>query len=457
MSRVPKLLSVVGLVVVISSLVLIISLELANLNDESLNPEVKRILDEKQLQMDDAQNGYFTQIGVNGPDDVTPHTWGLRRLTAAIRADSNGRGVSDILADQDKWRFHLPQGSPCKKIDHCLEEVAEHPDVARRILAQAQSKLNRCDTTLDYSHYQEPKLPHTVLASSIFVFPSGCRELQSIRFALAVAEHQDELALTYLDDVIEFHTLQLQGSISLLAKIVAILYLRYDYNLINQYLLLRPDESRKQISTIEKMLAPLNEKGRSLAVVLKSEFAYTANGMLDIRRPIDSENSANTENNSNESLFEYVLFRLPYLPNATVNEYYSEFRPILNLEQSTGQAYSEHVMALETAKNAENRGSGKLYTLRNPAGHILALIGRTDFLPYLRARDDLLALRALVKFHLDIIARRITDSAEIEQALEQKKIFHRFTGKVCSWNKKDRTLYFKEDSASTGKMLAIRM
>jgi hypothetical protein len=457
MKRISKILGLIGLVLLASVVALGVGLVLANLHDEPLDAAVEKILAERHADIAVEENGYFALIGVHGPEDKTPHEWGLRWHNAASKADREGSGGSKLLAEQEQTLFALPREAPCQEIDHCLEEVVDHPDQARRVLEKARGMLERCDQTLDYSQFQEPWRSQMSLASALPLYPSACRDLQSIHFALAVARHQDEAAIVYLGRVMKFHTLHLQGSVTLLSKVVAISHLTRDYRLLNQYLLLRPAESRRQLPGIKSMLALLSDKARSMEDVLKSEFTLAARGFLDLQGLVDQQANASDDEGVSTGLFDEVLTSLLYLPHATVNEYYCEISPFINLEQTSGRTYRELALAMDNERQGEEHQGRNLYTLRNPVGHILIQIGLANFLPYLKARDNMLALRALVAFQFELLSRGLTDAEAIERALTQAQLVHRYTGEVSIWNREDRSLSFPESAASGREPIGIRL
>jgi hypothetical protein len=457
MNMISRLLVGAGLFVLLVVVALGAGLVLANLNDEPLNPDIERILSESHPQITTDENGYFALIGVNGPMDMDPHEWGLAWHEAAVKADSEGSGGSDMLLEQESRALSLGKDVPCGKIESCLDAVMARPEVARSQLDQAADMLKRCDVALNYRYYQEPWRRHMSLASPLPFYGSSCRDLQSISFAFSVAEHQDTVAIEYLRKLVKFHTLQVEGSVTLLSKVVAMSYLMRDYKLLNQYLLLRPDESRQHALAIRNMLLPLSDKGRSMQEVWKREFTLAARGFLDLQKL--AESAEDESDNENDVLVTYdeTLTDWFYLPNATVNEYYRDFRPLLSLEETSGQAYREMFAVLEREGQDENAESRSLYKLRNPVGHILLQIGQSSLLPYLGVRDNMLALRALVAFQFKLLERGIKDSTAIAQAVSQSQLFHRQSGEAAIWNQVDRTLLFSQGVGEGGDSLAIRL
>jgi hypothetical protein len=455
MKMIPRLLVGAGLFLLLVVVALGAGLVLANLNDEPLNPDIEQLLSESHPQLAADENGYFAVIGVGGPMDMDPHDWGLAWHEAAVKADREGSGRSDMLLEQESRSLSLGKGVPCGKIEHCLDAVITHPEVARRLLDQHVDMLKRCDVALAYPHFQEPWREHLSLASPLPLYSSNCRLLQPISFAFSVAEHHDAAAIEYLRKLVKHHTLQVEGSVTLLSKLVAISYLMRDYILLNQYLLLRPDESRQYALAFREMLLPLSDRGRTMQEVWKREFTLVARGFLDLQELAGSAEEESYDENTGLDLYDETLTDWFYLPNSTVNEYYREFLPFLSLEERSGQAYREMFAALEREHQDKNTESLSLYKLRNPVGNILLNIGQTSMLPYLRVRDNMLALRALVAFQFELLERGIKDPAAIAQAVSQSQLIHRQSGKSAIWNQADRTLLFSQGVGKGSDAIAI--
>lgn len=458
MSRFFRLLGV-GLLVAIGIVAILgITLVLYNFEDDELDPQVARLLMETPRQIPAGDNGYFAWIGVVGPDAVEPHEWGRRWFEEALAADRERRPpplAIEAEIEPDQLRV---DGIPCDKIEKCLDEVSERPADVHGVLEQAMGMLSRCDAAMDYANYQEPWRPRLGFSSSFPRYSFVCRDLQATRFALAAAEARDEEALGYLDKEIDFHIRQMRGAVTLLDKMVSISYLHWDYLLVNQYLLRRPDAASLHIERLGKMLATLDANASSMAAVLKTEWQLVARGFLELPNMASSMDEADgglwVEQGG---LIDRAVTGLFYLPNATVNEYYRWYVPIANLEKLSGESYRRAITAIES-NQATDRDAGIFgLTLRNPAGCILTLIGQPAFLSYINVSDDLLALRAAVEFQLELLSRGVTDEDAIKQAVAAAKLVHRFTGEVAIWDKESRTLVYSAPPQGDGKPLAIRL
>jgi hypothetical protein len=68
----------------------VVTLTLCNSQDDDLLPEITHLLQQRPEQIPAAENGYFAWLGVVGPVDTDPHTWGHRFYTQALQADQEG-------------------------------------------------------------------------------------------------------------------------------------------------------------------------------------------------------------------------------------------------------------------------------------------------------------------------------------------------------------------------------
>ena len=377
----------IGFVVVLAIVAVFgVTLIYYNYEDDELEPEVVRLLEETPHQIAADENGYFAWIGVVGPDSAPAYEWGRRWFEEALAADKERKGAPLAIESEMPPDSIQAGDSPCEKIDNCLEAVAKQPVVAREFLERARSMLKRCDAALGFKQYQESWRPQWSYYSA---FPHNpyfvCSRLQQTRFALALAEMRDDDALDHLEKELAFHVRQIKGSITLLDTVVAISNLQKDYLLLNQYLLSRPDSAKRQIGRLTKLLVPLDTKANSMATAFKTEWLLTA------RLALDLSNLTSSEDYRDEEIFvgpggpvSNAIQEKLYLPNATVNELYGFYSPIANLEQLTGESYRKELAAVENNQvTEEDEDIFGLFKLRNPVGHLLAQIARPSLVRYL--------------------------------------------------------------------------
>ncbi len=191
------------------------------------------------------------------------------------------------------------------------------------------------------------------------------------------------------------------------------------------------------------MLAPLDEETRTLAGVLETEWLFSVRGTLDLERGLSSWGNEEGQGliTENSGIVDRLAVRFFFLPNATVNETYSWHSELMKVEASSGEDYRRSVVAYHSKKQDEENSAFSYLSFRNPVGHILNHIARFNMLKYLKARDDLLALRQAVSFHHEIVLNETPDD-EIEMALDERRLLHRFTGRQAVWDRGDRELVY---------------
>lgn len=421
-----------------------VTLILHNLQDDDLLPEITQLLQKRPEQIAAADNGYFAWLGVVGPADVDPHTWGQRWYAQALKADREGVWGPLPIESEIDTSFEKMALPFCNKAASCLKEVADQQALAHETLKRYRTLIARCDSMLTYRDYQEAWRPDLTLTSWFANHPYECRRLSALRIALAVAEGRDSEAIAHLEAAIALHILQLKGSNTLLDKLVAVIHLRTDYLLLNDYLSKRPEIARTYREKINGMLAPLDDETRSMARVLETEWLLSARGTLDFEKHLSSWEDDETGPGlltEKNGITDRLTAQLLFLPKATVNETYQGHTELVELEQLTGEEYRTAVSAIYEREKTDSGFNYSYLSLRNPVGKILHSIARPNMLHYLRTRDDLLALRRAVSFHHKVIQSE-PHKIEIKDALEDARLLHRFTGKQAIWDEESREVVY---------------
>lgn len=451
-----------GLLAVVAIIsVFVVTLVLYNLEDEALNPEVVRLLEETPQQIPAEENAYFAWIGVLGPQDESPHEWGRRWFEEAVAVDRESGKVTLAIESEIHAESSLIQPTPCNKVQNCLDEVASKPDGARKLLVQGKALLRRCDSVMDYPGYQEPWRPQFSFRSAMPRYQFTCVKLQETRFALAVANNHDEEAIRHIEKEMAFHVRQARGSVSLIDKVVAMANLQRDYLLLNQYLLKRPEAAARQSERFAKLLAPLDLNVSSMENIFKAEFLFFARGALDLSSLISAFEGSDEEawivpgGAIGNMLAEWF-----YLPNETINQYYEWYSQIINAERLSGIDYRN---ALEDIRDNSQEATevGGLFglTLRNPVGNMWILVGHPGemMMSYFQMRDDLLAIRGAVAFQLNLLSKGVSNDGSIEAELAAAGLVHRFTGDSAIWHKSTRSLIYPAAPELQVESQAIRL
>jgi hypothetical protein len=459
MKTVVKVLAIGLLGLLASAVLLCLFLVVYNLRDEALDADVAKLLDAAPTQIAAAENGYFAWIGVAGPETQPPHSWGRRWFDEALASDESAGDAEDpapLAIDSEKRNeTFAAKDLFCDKPETCLEAVAAAPSNARALLAKASTTLERTDAALSFPAYQEAWRPDFNFKSFFPHYPGFWRQLTSTRFALAVADHRHDEALEHLGREMAFHVRQMQGAVTLIEKVVAIASLRNDYQLLNRYLLLQPAAARQRADRIAALLAPLPAEALRMSLVMETECRTGLRLFLSLKDEAVRKRSAKQSAllpGLREPVADFLAMPL-YLPNATANEFYRIYRPILAVDGQSGDAYRQALEA--TAQRAvETTGLADL-AVHNPIGHILVVIGTPAFGSYYLKRDDLLVLRAAVSLQLDLLRRGVHDEEAVGRALREAGLVHPFSGETPTWNGPGRTLTYQAQAGRKNQALAI--
>lgn len=461
MNKALKIIGIGFMILLAIPVVLYIVVVLNNLRDDDLDPEAAKLLASAPPQISAEENGYFAWVGVVGPEAESPHAWGKRWFAEVLAADKKSNGVEQDAAlaiERERRRDTLTSELvPCNKSETCLEEVAAQRDFARAALAKGRVTLERCDLAIAYPAYQEAWRPDFSLTSAPISYPAYWRQLSATRFALAVAEARHDEALDQLGREMAFHTRQMQGAFTLIEKLVALTYLRNDYQLLNRYLLRYPAAARPRAVRIAVLLAPLPPDAASLQRTMEAEWRFAARLSISIRDRITSTLSRDSFDDSQEgSLGRRLVDRLAFplfLPTATANELYHQRRPLFSIDSRTGAAYRLALAELKQQRLLRSERSNM--ALRNPIGHLVVVADAPSFDSYFMRRDDLLVLRSAVLLQLDLLRQGESDEAAITRTIAAIDLIHPFTGATPTWDGRAHTLTYPASPERRNEPLVI--
>lgn len=429
------------------------ALLVANRHDEPLAPAVASLLAAAPPQMPAAENGYFAWIGVLGPAQEAPHAWGHRWFLEALRADRAPLGETSVLAIESEIRkdgLRL-EDFGCREIESCLASVAKWPADARAVLDKGRVTLARGDVALAMPAYQEAWRPDFSYTSPMPRTPQHYRLLGATRFALAVSEGRHDAALDLLARAMAFHSRQAQGATTLIEKLLALVNLHTDLQLLNQFMLHAPAAARQREARIAGLLQPLPADVTSLQRVILTELR----GAVRLFLSLGEKNlfAAASGESRWPRWLAGALGRSLYLPRASANEHFQLNRGWLAADALAGEDYRRAIADLR--RDLESAG-GDSYALHNPVGHVLVRVGLVDYGSYFLRRDDLLALHAMVALQFALLRSQTSDGEAIARAAAGLR--HPYSGAAPVWDESTRRLIHAALDERRGKQpLAIRL
>jgi hypothetical protein len=248
----------------------------------------------------------------------------------------------------------------------------------------------------------------------------------------------------------------MQGAVTLMEKKVAMAALRTDLQLLNQYLLRKPAAARQRADRLAALLVSLPADALTMQPAILNELRSGVRLFLSMKKQQEASSVFGTtgENNLLRVVGDAVWSAF-YLPNASANEHLRLHGRILAVDGLSGEAYRH---ALADARQHAEAEEERVYVLRNPVGHVLVNISIPSYGNYFLRRDDLVALRAMVAFQLELLRRNVSDPEAIAQALPAAALNHPFTGAEPVWNKSTRTLIHAAlAERNGGKTLELRL
>jgi hypothetical protein len=365
--------------------VLYLVLFLGNLRDSNLLPEVKSLMNDRPPQMAVNDNGYFAWIGIMGPADQPVHAWGYRWYQVVTDRERELKGAKWIgsLPIQSEIRQESFTGgaTSCEEIKSCLENVAAAPEEAHELLKQHRATLERGDQAMSFPAFQEAWRPDSSSSSPFPPFPKAWNRLAAVRFALEVSEGQHDKALAQLGREISFHIRFLNGSYSLINKMIGVRNLRYCYSLLSQFMQREPEAALERLDHIQALLASPPATAVSLRAAILNEQRFMTRLFLAIKEHPDY-----LKGTSKSKLFNWLSNRLSLplvLPRTSANELAAFYHPLILAEESDGKDYRGAIARYQfTAKTNKH----SFLKWRNPAGHILSIVALFDFSHYFLKR-----------------------------------------------------------------------
>ena len=426
-----------------------------NWQDDPPDPQIAATLNAYPAQIPAERNGYFAWIGVMGPEAVPPHEWGQRwfdRAQAADAANPSGTSLAEAPPVDEARADTWPDNGPCQKIETCLEDVAADPDGARAALAKVRVTLERADVAMTYPDYQEAFRPNFGSASLFPPVPARWTVVSATRFAVDLAEGHHTHALDRLAREIKFHTAQAAGAETLVAKLVAVAYLRNDYLLLATYGRRFPQQAMAHHAQIKAMLAPLPPEATSLAAPFRSEIRSLARLLGNLRQAGLALTSDSLFNHQGgwQGWVADGLFLPFYLPNATVNEVFH-----LRVRDIEAEWLDEAVQYRAAVNEAYEQNEAYKKSLldhivtRNLVGRILVGISAPDYRSYQFRRDDLLVLRAAVALRNE---KRLAgwSAARMSEVCAAPELVHRMTGSGPQWDDDKQALVYEANPLRKG-------
>jgi hypothetical protein len=444
--------------------VLVAALFSVNAFDEDLHPDAAAALAWPESNVNPANNGYFTLVGLSAPAGQDATAWGqgwvatLNRVHSRGEAEAAGKSLAAAplkFAGLSSALCEFRGGRPC------APEAAKRAADIGRLAADNAELLVRYAALLAFPQVVETYRPHSVShpLPDLFVYTPA----QRLVLSQALADFERDggrPTLRQISDDIGLQRRILGGAASLVLKMVATGALARDYQALAEVIRRHPALAAAEAATLQRALAPLSPSELALRPAMMAEFRTTA-AILDdpaITDPASFQmmqvlglatpvNDPRAPVVLKAAVLDAVLAPLMkgaaaalLQKNATRNRQYAALNAVAALDDVPGPGLG----AAEQALRARLDDGIDWSWVYNPYGRLILAVATPDFSKFKRRQLDVEGLRRLVALQVRIAAGAIAD-ADIPAFLASSEaaLADPYTNQAMRWDGEQRALLFE--------------
>jgi hypothetical protein len=417
------------------SLLLVVALPLVaviavNAFDEQLDSKMASYGEPRAPGVSDAENGYYAMLAL-GADDGADGMAYANAWVAEARTAAKENRMEKRAKPKRAERAVLCDSAQAS----CLTVVREKTDEARTQLDAYNEDLQRHEKLIAFKRYEEVlDFPQRVVTG----FPSfgpvgGAHKAYLLRAALAAEAGNVDAAVDAVERDLAFQRVMLEGSRTLIGKMLAAAAYTRDLALVADLLRGRGAEMAPHASRLRDMLKPINAAALRLSPALETEFAL---GKNLLRNPVAYQG----DDGGPASFGEQLAVRLFYKPKATTNLAY---RQMLVAASATDAPAHRVVAAFRTPAQAMGE-LGLWDYIDNPVGNIMLRISAPNFGEYVLRLHDLDAYNRLLGLWIEIIAAGVSVEGAADFIAQSAPRFHDpYTQKPMRWDAQKKRVYFE--------------
>lgn len=427
MKKVLKWIGIAILLLVVLPLVAVIAI---NAFDEKLDPKIASYGEPRAPGVPDGENGYYAMLAL-GADDGADGMAYAKAWVAEARAAAKENRMERRAKPRRAERAVLCDSAQAA----CLATVRAKADEARTQLDAYQEDLQRHEKLIAFKRYEEVlDFPQRVVTG----FPSfgpvgGAHKAHLLRAALAAKAGNVDAAVDAVERDLAFQRVMIEGSRTLLGKMLAAAAYTRDLAFVADLLRSRGAEMAPHTLRLRGMLKPINAAALRLSPALETEFAL---GKNLLRNPVAYQG----DDGAQVSFGERLAVRLFYKPNATTNLAYRQI-----LAAASAAEAPAHRMAAEFRSTGQSLGVLGLWDyIDNPVGNILLRISAPNFSGYALRLHDLDAYNRLLGLWIEMIAAGVGAEGAAEFLAKSEPRFHDpYTQKPMRWDAEKKRVYFE--------------
>lgn len=385
--------------------VAVAALWLANRHDEPLRPEVARLLHFAPPTAQAMQtNGYFILLGLNAPTGEDARAAGQRFFAMQMKGYDHYRETGGVVSFVREAYPHAnislgPLRCPPEADDCHAHHVQHAPDI-RAALATHAHVVARYLSLIDAPAYEEVPLPYIGLDLPYYQDVVAASELVGMQAALQMHEGRPADALQLLQRNTRIHQRMMAGSRTLIGAMIALAMEMRQQRLIASMLRHHPALARDHLPVLQ---GTLTQTPHDLSPMFEGELRWTLAVMANLRP--DMIGPADLLRDSKLWLaMQRPLFRLSYLPHASMNQTWRIRQDWLRLAQLPAHELEAQAAKLEEMAQQEFAWPPPL---RNFIGHVLGEMVHATWLPYIERVHDVQGHQRLVRLQMAALRERV--------------------------------------------------
>ena len=405
-----------------------------NAFDESLTPEAVRYGEPRVPATPDAENGYYALLALAAGDGEDGAAYAKAWVEEARSAARENR----MELRPEVKRAKRP--AVCDAAQTSCIAVAKADGTATELEAYRED-LERYEKLIAAPRYEEVlDYPlRVVMQFPPYRYAVSAHQAYVLRAALAAASGDVEGAVAAIERDVAFQRVMLGGARTVLGKAIASANYWRDLAFVADLLQTRSAGELASVhARLRDLMKPIDPVALQVSSAIETEFALSKQLLRNPGSVQAGDRGA--------SLWEQLVFRLFYKPNATINREVarvSAMAAAMSMPVNQGSAELARILRRESEIRLRDY-------FDNPAGNLLRRVAMpedgTDAYHRLRLHD-LDAYNRLVGLRAEMMAAGVTaDGAGAYAAKSDARFHDAYTGRPMAWDAQAKRLGFQARS-----------
>lgn len=428
------LLGLVGLIAVVVLLWIAV-----NRSDETLLPEVEKVMHWQLPANAFDNNGFILMLGMGAPANEDPYATGRKILETELaryaRHDPNIPEAPESQPFSHTWR---EQACDYGKERNCVDFYLGRKDAFLSSISQYKVLRSRYEAIANTSNYVEV-IPPFIFANLPHWWPlMGASEMVRAEAVLHIDAGESEEGLRLLLEDMRMWRRHTSQSSSYIGRMMAIAGLQRGTRVVSELVHRYPKLAVEHAPELLAITAPISAAEFSMSKPLDFEWQM----LMSVVSDIDSERMSDAL--ELQARFLNGPLKLGYQPNATANLFYDWHEQDKKVASARADAMDAEKRKADSVKS-DFLGYGiEGFYFKNPTGKFLAIMGLPYYpLSYIERQHDADGYLRLVALQVKLIADQVPASG-IEEVVKTSSEQYRnpYTRAPMIWNASAGTLEF---------------